>query len=428
MATEYGRQTVGKIEPLIEEVRSLIGSDENQRRQAAQDRLNRKEPVNLFNDWNFTTGVLGSVLMWRKWLDRNLDVREVGGHTGRISHDFAAEMVEFQLLQKIHKFKNSRDDTPVSPVINTNLGLYALFREGPQGKTRKVDETTGAHVVVPTIKSESDLEAIEKSHVTFDRSLHEERVRAFEEIVGYDFPVVDDELPGYMGSPFGTAYNMRGGLEILTDFRTAPEFVHKLMGCVTRLIVTHNTEARAVWREVTAARGERAGHDGPPVVYEDSISGGGFSRGGVWMGTVASDEVSCDMFSPADYDEFIHPYEYEVARTFDYGYYHSCGNLTPLFERIVNLPNMHRVHVSPWSDMNKAIEVCAGSVILEKHLDPRVHLERLSRKEMRTYVKKVTDLGTGYPLDMVVPTFTAAGRLYKELFYEETAASSSPVT
>jgi len=418
---------MNKIERLIEEVRSLVATDENQRRQAAQDRLNRKEPVNLFNDWNFTAGVPYMILLWCKRLGRSLDMRRGGRQTETVSRDFAAEMVEFQLLQKIHKFNNSRDDTPISPVINTNLGLCSMFGAGAEEDTRKVDETTGAFVVEPTINSESDLDALNDSHVTFDVSLHEARIRAFEEIVGFDFPIVDDALPAYMGSPFGTAYNMRGSARILTDFRVDPAFVHRLMKCVTRLIVNHNAELRAAQDQLAASRRKRAGRPNPSIVYEDSVSNGGFSRGGVWMGTVGSDEVSCDMFSPADYDEFIYPYEYEVARTFEKGYYHSCGNLTPLFERIISLPNIHRVHVSPWSDMRRAVEVCAGKVILEKHLDPRAGLERLSADQMRAEVKRVTDLGTDYPLDMVVehlPTFTTAGRLYKRLFYEETRAGS----
>jgi hypothetical protein len=131
------------------------------------------------------------------------------------------------------------------------------------------------------------------------------------------------------------------------------------------------------------------------------------------------------MFAPSLYEEFIFPHECKAAAAYDSIYYHSCGNLTPLYKKIVQVPHIHRIQVSPWSDHATAIRDAGGKVILEKWLDPTVNLDKLSPEEMRPLVKQVTDLGVDYPLDMIVPTNSAGGRLYRELFHEEIGALPS---
>ena len=153
-----------------------------------------------------------------------------------------------------------------------------------------------------------------------------------------------------------------------------------------------------------------------------------FALGGERQGTFGCDEVSCDMFSPEAYQEFVWPYECRAASAYASIYYHSCGNLTPIFHKILEIPRIHRVHVSPWSDMETAVRVLGGKVILEKHLDPAVKLGSLSGEQMRAYVREVTDLGTDYPLDMVVSTNTEGGREYRRVFHEEAGAvAAAPV-
>jgi hypothetical protein len=383
-----------RIKGRLKEVKSLLASEENQRRQEVQRRLGRKETVHPvpFNAWNLTSGFPLVVVGWSRRLGWKLDPERIGRETGPLTADYAAELVEFQLLQKIEKFKQVPEEIPIAPAISTNLGLCWMFRPGAFGERYRVETSTGAFVPQPILKEESDLEKLERPRFEFDRSRHEARVAVFEEIVEGELPVVDDGLPGGPGAPFSTANNLRGVLEILLDMKDRPAFVHRLMDVIAEAILSFNEEAR---REL----------------------------GGGRMGTFGCDEVSCDMFPPAAYEEFIFPYECKAAAAFDSIYYHSCGNLTPLFGKIAEIPKIQRVHVSPWSELAAAIEQAGGKVVLEKHLDPRVNLDKLSREEMRAQVKKVTDLGTHYPLEMVVATNTPGGRLYREVFYEETGAA-----
>lgn len=379
------------LRSLIREVKSLANSEENQRRQEVQRRLGEKRAVfpTPFNAWAVTDSYPLVILDWQNRLGKRVDAEYIARQTGELTPEYAAEIIEFQLLQKIFKFRHIPEDIPLSTAIHSNLGLCWMYRTGVLGETYLIEESTGAFVPQPIIKSEADLDRLNIPKYEYDRDLHNRRVSIFQDILEGAFPVVDDNLPSGIGAPFSTANNLRGVLEILEDMVERPLLVHRLMDFIAQSTLEYNRQKR------------------------DAL-------GGIRMATFGCDEVSCDMLSPAAYEEFILPYELRVAEETDSIYYHSCGNLTPLFRKIVTIPHIQRVHVSPWSRLSVAIEECAGKVVLEKHLHPSVDLDALSPQEIRAQVKEVTDLGVNYALEMVVHTNTPGGRLYREVFYEET--------
>ena len=76
--------------------------------------------------------------------------------------------------------------------------------------------------------------------------------------------------------------------------------------------------------------------------------------------------------SPAMYDEFVHPYHVPLAAPYTNGtvYYHGCECLDRKFATIVTLPNLRRLHVSPWSSVAAARGASDGRMVLEVHAHP----------------------------------------------------------
>lgn len=393
---------MANIKQLIGEVEDIISGEENQRRIDVQRRLNRLETVQPtpFNSFSFS-GIFPIVVnAWSKRLKLPIDIELTGKNTGAINPDYAANLIHFQLLQKIEAFKASNDDIPLSSHISTNLGLCWLYRDSPVGEHYRTVPETGAFIAEPILKSEADFEKLEVPRYEFDEQLHKQRIAVFEEMLDGRLLVSDDALPPGIGAPFQTANNLRGVQQILEDFILQPHLVHRVMEFLSQAIVSYVGEMVQL----------RGGNTGTPSVFGCA-------------GVFGCDEVSCDMFPPSYYDEFIYPYECRAAAVYDTIYYHSCANITPLIEKILTVPNMRRIHVSPWSDLKTAIEVTGKQVILEKWLDPNLKLDELSPDEMRTCVRKVTDCGVDFPLDMRVETNTRGGRLFREIFYEEISAA-----
>ena len=70
-----------------------------------------------------------------------------------------------------------------------------------------------------------------------------------------------------------------------------------------------------------------------------------------------SDSVRDDTMGPDTYQEFVHPYEMEIAELHGGIYYwHSCGETTGLLQQLVHLP-IEVFHVGPWTSVRKASEI-----------------------------------------------------------------------
>ena len=109
----------------------------------------------------------------------------------------------------------------------------------------------------------------------------------------------------------------------------------------------------------------------------------------------------------------------EIAEVFDRIYYHSCGNLTPILEDILSLPNIHRIHISPWSDLSEAKRIIGTTTIVQKFMDPQGDIEQLDRSGMRRRILEVLDIAGDIRLEIGVPGETLLGIDFTELAQAE---------
>jgi hypothetical protein len=223
--------------------------------------------------------------------------------------------------------------------------------------------------------------------------------------------LLDDLVPLPIGSVFGTASRLRGDAEILMDFRLCPDEVHGLMRFLTDAARDYNTAREAFlkndsWSQMNAGRG-----DSPQYVFASTAALGGRA-----MYLAGEDHISNDMFSEDDYLEFIFPYQKELSESFSDWYVHSCGNLTPIFKHISKLSNLNRVHVSPWSKLEAAVEALGNSVILEIHQPLDFH-EKTPAEIDRMADHLVDVCGGTCTLDIVLPQ-CENGKRYKRRIVE----------
>jgi hypothetical protein len=106
--------------------------------------------------------------------------------------------------------------------------------------------------------------------------------------------------------------------------------------------------------------------------------------------------------SPAMYERLVHPYTSRLAAL--YGprkvYYHGCECLDGKFGVLDSLPNLGRVHVSPWSSPEVARGVFGRRVILEVHCHPTEVLFTMGRRQMLDDVRRRLELAGDARLDL----------------------------
>ena len=347
----------------------VYNGPENQRRLDLISRHNKleiTEKIPVYFSVPFDWSIM-RMSLWMELLNLPLDLEAVMSATGEYPRELAEQVIIFQLKQRIFYIEQMPGDWPVYPSVSTNFNLLWIRNKDKRNPIwNEIDYNlkSGDFHLEPFINSEVDFDHISIQPYHFDPELHRKRQAVFAELTEGKFTIQDDTLGfGYLskpGSPFEETCRVRGMINVLMDMRENPAFVHRMMAFFTDLSITRAKEMN-----------EKTGKD-------------------CFMPSIGGDDVNCQMFSPDDYAEFIYPYELECSKYGRNYYYHSCGSLTPVYNRIATLHNLAKVHVSPWSDLQTAADVFNGrKVILQKLMDTQKDILNRSAGEMLAQIKGI---------------------------------------
>lgn len=354
---------IDDINFLIEKIRNLEGSKENERR------MNAWKPITNTAEAYWHGRPKDGLLyipftiepeheMWGKIL---------GFHLDKYYNDGPSYLLA-DLNMKVYRFENFRDETPIGRAVSMWMGagfeasLFGMNQKFTQDK----DPWLGREPILKHTKNLDILpdpdfynsQVMETVHRMYDDMKH---------MVPDDFSIV---MPEWCRGPFGLACHLRGMDKITMDMVEDPLFVHDLM----RL----TTDARKKWTK------QRADFMGVTIQ----------------PGSLYNDEVNIPLLSPCFYEEFVLPYEIELSKF--YGgitYWHSCGNIVQLQKLIQNIPKLEMVHISPWSDLKKSVENFKNTDIsLEVVLHPLEDVQNASPDQIKTHLTFIRSVTQGLPV------------------------------
>lgn len=314
------------VHPLFEETLNLIDSTENRRRE-------RMWPSN-FKPSAYEPGLIPPLAPWRRdekrppltadW-DRMQWSRMLGFDIQRYYTD-PLYYLRWTLEINLYRFKHFPDDTPLtrSVPIFLSVAMEPNFFGVPilySDQHEPLFTSEGA-----VVRERGDLGKLRVPD--FQQCGLMPLARRFYDTIRETAP---DELmiefPVWLRGPFGVACGIRGMQALLVDMIDDPPLVHELLALTV--------ESR---KEFT---GVRRGIMGNKEFYHESAEN-----------SMANDEVSIPIVSPALCNEFIFPYEQQLEEF--YGgihWWHSCGNKTPLVPSIKEAFNsVEFVDFALWAD------------------------------------------------------------------------------
>ncbi|KLU63029.1 methylcobalamin:coenzyme M methyltransferase [Peptococcaceae bacterium CEB3] len=297
-------------------------------------------------------------------------------------HDPARHM-EFQLRLNNYRWDHFHDNTPLKNElfiwfsVVTELSLFGAPLEFfPQRE--------------PWLKGESvlaDKETLDRMEFPdFHRSGLMPRIHAFYEQMGeLAQGKMEVMFPEWVRGPVCLAMHLRGMENLLMDMLLDPPFVHRLMRFIT--------DARKEWMLQRAKFLKQP--IGPAKLYNDEIDG--------------------NILSPALYEQFVLPYEQEIA-DFSGGvlYWHSCGNTTAFISDIAKLKGLQLFHVGPWTAFQAAAEGLPPNVALDIDLEPIHNVLEATSEEMASHLEEIKRACGDRPFFVRADAFQP----YKELAWE----------
>jgi len=325
----------------------------------------------------------------------------------RISTDPLESEIELQLRQRLYKHDHIPDDEVlrptvwIKPVRPASSGGADEFAEASQEtarlwglpfRERRTGGPGGAYSVEPVVTCEEDLDRLHHPPYEVDEAATSALVDRATELVGgkVEVKLATDELAF---SPSETMISLAGMEAVLYGVVDRPDFIHRIMDFVTEgTIAYHRAREAAGGCDPEQTWNYRVPYEILPAGADPTRLTSG------WMHIGA--QSMCGL-SPAMYEEFVQPYHDRLA---EYAgdhrvYYHGCEDLAAKIPAIRNLPNLRRFHVSPWTDLESAVEQLGSDFVMEVVPHPDT-LSAQTPAEMRAVLERIVEVADGCVFDI----------------------------
>ncbi|MEA4964664.1 MAG: uroporphyrinogen decarboxylase family protein [Oscillospiraceae bacterium] len=330
------------IKRLMDEVRTLEASEENQRRKAKWACIQKTSR----DQWRGTPKFDGSAKHGNAPLQMDCNTNFWGAYLGyRVGDYYRNPEVFLQnyLKMRIARFKLFEDDVFVDKLVPIWMG--SAFEASLMGMKVVYDDKNDPWIDFKYfLHEQSDLAKIPALDF-YHTGQMEDAVKMYE----YCRQQLDDDFdvafPEWERGPFGVATYTRGYEAVLVDMVDADEEEDSFL----REYMQFFTDRQIQFFE---AREKYLGQKTGKI-------------------NLYNDEVNMPTVSPGLYENYIRPYEIQLSKRFGgLNYWHSCGNLDRLYPLIAEIPGIDMIHKGPWTSAAAAGKSFGDKCAIEVCLNP----------------------------------------------------------
>ncbi len=314
--------------------------------------------------------------------------------------DEAREM-EANLRRRIYTHEHIPDDSvieslwEVSPVLRVSgWGLAPRHIDSPQA--------TGAWAFDPVIRQESDLDLLRYPSVAYDaeatRRAHEEALELFGNIL-------DVQRRGVRRVSFhlGRLYaDLRGLSPFMWDMYDHPQMIHRAMRFFCEGY-RHYLQ-QIVDLGLLDINNDGTYHSSGGVGYTDELPAAGYRQGAARYADLWASAESQELaqVSPEQHEEFVLQYERALLAPFGLNGYGCCEALTHKLDRVMTIPHMRRVSISPWADVARCAEQLGNRAIFSWKPNPAYLVGHFDPGQIHQYVRGTLEATRGCVVEIVL--------------------------
>jgi hypothetical protein len=322
-----------------------------------------------------------------------------------------ARDIEWNLRSRIYAFRHFQDDTVVEAewvvdgqVSNSGWGLAPL--------TNPSSEARGAFRIEPVLRERADVNKLCFPELVYDAQQHQRRLEQAYDLFG-DILAIRPKGIAHLSYHLWSQYMyLRGETEAMVDFIDNPGMIHEAMAFFTaghqRLL------AQAVERNLLSLNNDNTYHSSGGNGYIDTLPAPGFDPAHVrpcdlWA-SAESQELA--LVSPRMHRQFALEYERQLLAPFGLLGYGCCEDLTRKLEDVLSVPNMRRISISPFADVERCAETLKGRAIYSWKPQPAHLVGVFNAGAVRAYIRRTVETcrANGCVLEMILKdTHTCEG-------------------
>ncbi len=309
---------------------------------------------------------------------------------------------EHWLRSRLYEAENHHDDKPIDKTWPVGKAIHSTGW-GLDPKWIPSDDPLGARTFDPVILEPADLKKLTIPQISLDEEGTKQNLADAEELYGGIF---DIELRGVSHVSFHlmSQYTALRGLEqVMMDMVMNPGMLHDAMAFfeeANRSIVQQWTDLN-----LFSLNNDGTYHSSGGVGYTDELPAEGFDPERVrpcdiWASAEAQElaQVSHQM-----HEEFSLQYERRLLAPFGLNGYGCCEDLTKKLDDVLTIPNIRRISIAPWADVDVCAEKIGDKAIFSWKPHP-AHLagEGFDADMVREYIKHTLDVTKGCVVEMIL--------------------------
>jgi hypothetical protein len=301
-----------------------------------------------------------------------------------------ARDIEWELRHRIYTFRHFQDDSVVEAewvvdgaVTHTGWGLEPV-RSGSS-------EELGAYRIEPVLHGPGDVKKLRLPDLVYDARAHAERLEQAHELFGDLLQVKRKGIAHVSYHLWAQYLYLRGETAIMTDLIDAPGLVHEAMELFTaghqRLL------AQAVERNLLSLNNDNTYHSSGGNGYTDELPAPGFDPERVRPCDLWASAESQELagVSPRMHRDFALAYERRLLEPFGLAGYGCCEDLARKLDDVLSVPNMRRVSISPFADVEIAAERLTDRAIFSWKPQPAHLVGGFDGEAVRAYVRRTLE-------------------------------------
>lgn len=193
----------------------------------------------------------------------------------------------------------------------------------------------------------------------------------------------------------------RGLEQAMWDMCDNPEMLHEAMA---RLEAGHHRLVQQyIDLNLLSLNNDNSYHSSGGVGYTDELPAPGFDPARVrpcdMWGSAEAQEMA--QVSPTMHAEFILPYEKRLLAPCGLNGYGCCEDLTEKLDDVLTIPNIRRISIAPWANVDKCAEKLGNRAIFSWKPNPAYLVGEPGEEFLREYIGQTVQAAGGGTLEMI---------------------------
>lgn len=307
---------------------------------------------------------------------------------------------EWYLKHLIYRHQRLKDDFPIEGELNVPM----VFHDSGWGLEPKYTRTDnkGSYIWEAPIKELDDIAKLRYPVIEMDKEMTQNRFERVSEVFSGVMPVKLTGITQPGISLNQEATDLRGMEQVMVDLYDNPEWLHELMKFLAEGVKRKMDYWESNGYLSLNNGGTYLGSGG--LGYCKELPAGDFDGKNVRLKDMWGFGVAQEFseVSPQHTEEFVFQYQLDILKRFGLVGYGCCEPYTRKFGMLKKLPNLRRVSVSPWCDVEVAADELKDRYIYSWKPSPSMLVGHFDTDAIRRDIRHTLDIAKDCVLEIIL--------------------------